>query len=172
MDITLQHTSCSLSDDLQDPIDWDRVPKPYTLRNLNPHLPTCTLLEVMPHEDLQGRFEDLETIAQRYGSHARAEFGYRSEHPYRSISQETRLILGMLALPRQLVAGTQKRLFGEVSELVSTYQLHAISHALFRPMLPFWRGESWMDVCRRAELMQARRDAITAQVKELLELGR
>ena len=153
-------------------INWDWIPQPYTLRNLRPCLPKSTLLEVMPPEDLQGRSEDLETAAQRYESYARAEYAYDSEHPYRSITQETRLILGVMALPGQLVAGTQKRLFGEISELVTTYQLHAIGHALFNPLMPFWSGENWGDVCRRAELMQARRDAITAQVKELLELGR
>jgi hypothetical protein len=125
----------------------------------------------MPPEALQGRSEDFETAAQRYEDYARAEFGGDSNHPYRSVTQATRLILGVLALPRQLVAGTQKRLFGEASELVTTYQLHAIGHALFNPLMPFWRGEAWGNVCRRAELMQARRDAISAQVQELLELG-
>jgi hypothetical protein len=158
--------------DWQDPINWDWIPQPYTLRNLRPHLPTCSLQEVMPPEALQGRNEDLETVTQRYEDYARAEFDDHSDHPYGSVAQETRLILGVMALPRQLVTGTQKRLFGEASELVTTYKLHAIGHALFDPLMPFWGGEAWADVIRRAELMQRRRDAITAQVQELLELGR
>jgi len=168
----LQLITTEQHQDWQDPINWDWITQPYTLRNLRPHLPKCTLLEVMPPEALQGRSEDFDTAAQRYGDYARAEFGSESDHPYRSVTQETRLILGVVALPGQLVAGTQKRLFGEVSELVTTYQLHAIGHALFNPLMPFWREEAWGDVCRRAELMQARRDAISAQVQELLELGR
>ncbi len=172
MNDVLELSVSELNQDWQDPINWDWIPQPYTLRNLRPHLPKCTLLEVMPPQPLQGRCEDFDTAAQRYGDYARSEFGVDCDHPYRSVTQETRLILGVVALPGQLVAGTQKRLFGEVSELVTTYQLQAIGHALFNPLMPFWRGEAWGDVCRRAELMQARRDAISAQVQELLELGR
>ncbi len=172
MDDLLVLSSPEQHQDWQDPINWNWIPQPYTLRNLRPHLPTCSLQEVMPPEDLQGRSEDFDTAAQRYGDYARAEFGGDSDHPYRSVTQETRLILGVLALPRQLVAGTQKRLFEEARELVTTYQLHAIGHALFNPLMPFWKGEAWGDVCRRAERTQARRDAISAQVQELLELGR
>jgi hypothetical protein len=168
----LEVSSPEQGQDWQDTINWDWILQPYTLRNLKPHLPTCTLLEAMPPEDLQGRSEDFDSAAQRYEDYTRAEFGGDRDHPYRSVTQETRLILGVLALPRQLVTGTQKRLFGEVSEQLTTYQLHAIGHALFNPLIPFWRGENWGDVCRRAELMQARRDAISAQVQELLELGR
>ena len=173
MAITQQHTTCSLSDDLQDPIDWDLVPGRFgKIHNLQPRLPKCTLQEVLPPEELEGRRETWEEIEQRYRSYARSEFGYRSPDPYRSIEFETKLILGVLALPRQLVLGTYKRLFGEISEMPSTWELFAVAFALFDPPQPFWGKESWMDVCRRAELMQARRDAITAQVKELLELGR
>jgi hypothetical protein len=171
--ITQQHTTCSLSDDWKDPINWEFVPGRFgKIQNLQPRLPKCTLQEVLPPEELEGRRETWEGIEQRYRSYARSEFGYRSSDPYRSIKFETKLILGVLALPRQLVLGTYKRLFGEISEMPSTWELFAVAFALFDPPQLFWGKESWLDVCSRAELMQMRRDAITAQVKELLELGR
>ncbi|MCP9831851.1 hypothetical protein KBZ14_05960 [Synechococcus sp. HJ21-Hayes] len=173
MATTLQHTSCSSSDDWQDPVNWELVLGRFgRIQNLQPRLPQCTLQEVAPPEELQGRREAWDDIGQRYRDHARSEVGYKGADPYRSIACETRLILGVLALPRQLVLGTYKRLFGEISEMPSTWELFAVAFALFDPPRLFWGKESWMDVCRRAELMQARRDAITAQVQELLELGR
>lgn len=173
MTITQQHTSCSLSDDWQDPIDWDLIPGHFgKIQNVQPLLPKCSLREVMPHEEVEGRRESWEEVEQRYRDYASCEFEYGSTHPYRSISFETRLILGVLGLPRQLVWGTCKRLFGEVPDMPSTWELFAVGFALFNPPRLFWREDSWSDVCRRAEMKQARRDAITVQVQELLELGR
>ncbi len=173
MTITQQHTACSISDDFQDPIDWGLIPGHFgKIRNVKPLLPKCNLLEVMPHEDVEGRREPWEAVEQRYRNYAAQEFEYGSATPYRSISFEVRLILGVLGLPRQLVWGTCKRLLGEVPDMPSTWELFAVGFALFNPPRSFWGRDSWIDVCRRAELMQAHRDAITAQVQELLELGR
>lgn len=159
--------------DWQDPVDFDQVPGRYTLNNLNPRLPVdgADLRDVMPPDHLQGRMESWEEAEQRLDSYARSEFGYDSPDPYRSITLETKLLVGTLALPAKLVRGTYKRLFGEISETPSTYALCAVAHALFQPPMQFWGGESWFDVCRRAELAAERRARITAQVKELLALG-
>jgi len=171
--ITQQHTSCSLSNDWQDPVNWELVLGRFgRIQNIQPLLPKCNLLEVMPHEDVEGRREPWEAVEQRYRNYAAQEFEYGSATPYRSISFEARLILGVLALPEQLVRGTCKRLFGEVPDMPSTWELFAVGFALFNPSRSFWGKDSWLDVCRRAEMKQARRDAITAQVQELLELGR
>lgn len=171
----MQRTNRSAAADLTtgwvDPVNWDWVPGPFVLRNLNPRLPSdgVDLQDVVPPE--QGRVESWEEHRQRAESDARAEFGYGQPHPYRSITAETRLMVGTLALPEKLLQGTFKRLFGEMTDIPTTWQVRAVAFALFNPPLAFWGGESWDAVCRRAEVYAQRRQRITAQVKALLALG-
>jgi len=170
---TASLASASLSTDWADPIDLGLVAGRFNLRNLNPRLPAdgVDLQDVMPPDDMQGRIESWEDVRLRAESYARSEFGYKSPHPYRSISQETRLLVGSLALPERLLAGAQIRLFGGRTDNPSTWQVHAVAFALFNPPMVFWAGESWTDVCHRAEFCAKRRERITAQVKALLALG-
>lgn len=171
--VLVQDSAISVQRDWIDPIDVARVADQFKLRHLNPHLPAdgVDLLDVIPPDNSRGRYESWEEHRQRAESNARAEFGYESPNPYRSISQETRLLVGTLRLPKQLLAGTFKRLFGGLAETPSTWQVHAVAHALFDPPMLFCARESWGDVCRRAEFYAKRRERITAQVRELLALG-
>jgi len=154
-----------------DPVDLDRLAGRFTLKNLDPRLPAdgVDLRDVLP--TYQGRVESWEEHRQRAESEARAEFGYGQPHPYRSITAETRLMVGTLALPEKLLQGTFKRLFGEMTDNPTTWQVRAVAFALFTPLLVFWGGESWDAACRRAEVYAQRRQRITAQVKALLALG-
>jgi len=81
------------------------------------------------------------------------------------------LMVGTLALPEKLLQGTFKRLFGEMTDIPTTWQVRAVAFALFKPPLLFWAGQSWDDVCCRAEVYAQRRQRITAQIKALLALG-
>lgn len=170
---TASLASASLSTDWEDPIDFVLVAGRYNLGNLDPRLPAegADLRDVAPPEHLQGRSESWEEFRLRAESHARSEFGYGEQDPYRLICPETRLLVGTLALPGKLLTGTFKRLFGETSDTLTAWQLLAVAHALFNPPAPFWTGESWADVCHRAEIYAKRRERITAQVKQLLALG-
>lgn len=154
-------------------IDWSRAAAPYIAKNLSPRLPGhgADLLDVQPHTSRQGRLESWNEIELRYESYALCEMDSSSDNPYRSIDDSTKLILGTLALPGALVRGTCKRLFGEYPEAVTTWQLHAIAHALFNPDRYLWGKTTWSDVCRWAELHAQRRTAVTEQVKELIRLG-
>jgi hypothetical protein len=148
------------------------VQGPFKLQNVNPHFPSCGvgLLDVRPHSDQQGRMESWDDVQHRYEGYAHSEFGYGTKFPYRSISQEVKLIVGTLALPQSLVFGTYKKLFVEFSETPSTWEVHAVAHALFNPDRAFW-GERWSDVCDRANFLAMKRNRIATQVKELLALG-
>ena len=161
------------SDSDQFDIDWSRAVAPYIPKKVNPRLPgyQADLLDVQPNESVQGRLESWEEIEQRYHSYARSEMDFSSDYPYRSIDDSTKLILGTLALPKSLLRGTCKRLFGDYPDLVTTWQLHAVAHALFDPQKNFWGTTAWSDVCRRAEALSRKRAAITDQVKELIRLG-
>jgi hypothetical protein len=163
----------NLSTDWEDPIDFDLVAGRFKLRNLGPRLPAegVDLRDVMPSDVSQGRKESWEEVRLRAENYARSEFGYNSPYPYQSISQETRLLVGTLALPEKLLQGTFKRLFGEMTDIPTTWQVLAVAFALFNPPMAFWGSESWADVCNRAEMFAKRRERITAQVKELLALG-
>jgi hypothetical protein len=154
-----------------DPINWDLLPGPFVLRNLDPRLPAdgVDLRDVLP--TYQGRVESWEEHRQRAESDALAECSRGEPDPHRSITAETRLIWGTLALPEGLLRGTFTRLFGEMSDIPTTWQVRAVAFALFNPPMPFWAGQSWDDVCRRAEVYAQRRQRITAQVKALLALG-
>lgn len=154
-------------------IDWSRALAPYTPTKVNPRLPghQADLLDVQPKDSVQGRLESWEDIEQRYRSYARSEMDFSSDDPYRSIDDSTKLVLGTLALPGGLVRGTCKRLFGDYPELVTTWQLHAVAHALFDPQKNFWGTTAWSDVCCRAEALSRKRAAVTTQVKELIQLG-
>ena len=154
-------------------IDWSRASAPYIRKNVNPRLPGrgADLIEVQLPTSMQGRLESWDEIEQRYQSYALSEMDFSSDTPYRSIDDSTKLILGTLALPRALVRGASRRLFGDYPDLVTTWQLHAIAHALFDPRRNFWGKTNWSDVCRRAELHAQRRTAVTEQVKELIRLG-
>ena len=165
--------AADLLEDLADPIDFALVPGLFKLVNLNPRLPAdgVDLRDVMPSDDSQGRNESWEEVRLRAESYARSEFGYNSPHPYRSISQETRLLVGTLALQEKLLQGTFKRLLGEMTDIPTTWQVLAVAFALFNPPMAFWGSESWADVCNRAEMFAKRRERITAQVKKLLALG-
>lgn len=165
--------TADLLEDWADPIDFDLVPGLFKLVNLNPRLPAdgVDLRDVIPPGDLQGRCESWEEHRQRAESYARSEFGYRDPHPYRSITAESRLMVGTLALPEKLLQGTFKRLFGETTEIITTWQIRAVAFALFNPPMAFWGSESWAEVCHRAEMYAKRRERITAQVKKLLALG-
>jgi hypothetical protein len=154
-----------------DPVDLDRLAGRFTLKNLDPRLPAdgADLRDVLP--TYQGRVESWEEHRQRAESDARSEYGYRKPHPYRSITEESRLMVGTLALPEKLLQGTFKRLFGELSDIPTTWQVRAVAFALFNPPISFWGRQRWDDVCRRAELAAERRARITSQVKDLLALG-
>lgn len=167
------YADASLSTDWPDPIDFGLVAGRFNLRNLTPRLPAdgVDLRDVLPPDASQGRYESWEDVRHRAESHASQEFGYNSPHPYRSISQEARLLVGTLALPERLLTGAQIRLFGGRTDNPSTWQVHAVAFALFNPPMAFWAGESWADVCHRAEFYAKRRERITAQVKALLALG-
>jgi hypothetical protein len=159
--------------DWTDPLNLDWVAGPFKLPNIDPRLPVdgADLRYVMPHEDAQGRSESWEGVRQRAESYARCEFGYDDPHPYMSITEESRLMVGTLALPEMLLRGTYKSLFGETTEFVTTWQVRAVAFALFNPDLNFWGSESWESVCRRAEAYAKRRERITAQVQQLLSMG-
>ena len=165
--------SAGLLEYWKDPCDFELVPGPFKLGNLNPRLPAdgADLRDVMPPGDLQGRCESWEEVRQRAESYARSEFGNSASHPYRSITAESRLMVGTLALPEKLLQGTFKQLFGETTEHPTTWQVRAAAFALFNPPMAFWGSESWADVCNRAEMYAKRRERITAQVKKLLALG-
>ena len=165
--------AAGLLEDWEDQIDFDLVPGPFKLGNLDPRLPTdgVNLQDVIPPEALQGRCESWEEVRQRAESYARSEFGYRAQHPYRSITTESRLMVGTLALPEKLLQGTFKQLFAETTEHPTTWQVRAVAFALFNPPMAFWGSESWADVCHRAEMYAKRRERITAQVRALLALG-
>ena len=154
-------------------IDWSLALAPYIPTKVNPRLPgdQADLLDVQPTDSVQGRLESWEEIEQRYRSYARSEMDFSSDDPYRSIDDSTKLVLGTLALPDLLVRGTCKRLFGDYPDLVTTWQLHAIAHALFDPQKNFWGTTAWSDVCCRAEALSRKRAAVTTQVKELIRLG-
>jgi hypothetical protein len=177
LNFTMQSASslatASLSTDWEDPIDFDLVKGHFKLGNLDPRLPAegVDLRDVMPSDVSQGRNESWEEVRLRAESYARSEFGHKSPHPYRSISQETRLLVGTLALPEKLLQGTFKRLLGEMTDIPTTWQVRAVAFALFNPPMAFWGSESWADVCHRAEMYAKRRERITAQVRELLALG-
>jgi len=166
-------SAASVQDAWEDLIDFELVAGRFKLRHLNPQLPadSVDLRDVIPPDDWQGRYESWEEHRQRAESYARGEFGYKSPHPYQSISPETRLLVGTLALPAKLLTGTFKRLFGEPTETPSTWQVCAIAHALFNPPMLFSGRESWKSVCQRAEILTKRRKRITTQVKKLLALG-
>ena len=158
--------------DWTDPVDLDLVTGRFNLNNLDPRLPAdgADLRYVIPPDHAQGRSESWEEVRQRAESYARSEFGYRDPHPYRSITAESRLMVGTLALPEKLLRGTFKRLFGELTDIPTTWQVRAVAFALFNPAMPFWGGESWDSVCRRAEVYAKRRERIKAQVQQLLAL--
>lgn len=161
------------SDSDQVEIDWSRAVSPYVPRNIDPCLPSndADLIDVQPPKSLQGRLESWDEVQQRYQSYALCGMDLSANNPYRGIDDSTKLVLGALALPGGLVRGTCKRLFGDYPEVVTTWQLHAIAHALFNPHKNFWGNDGWRDVCRRADLVSRRRAAITDQVKELIRLG-
>ena len=161
------------SNDCDCPINFDWVASPFKLGNLNPFFPDegVDLRDFMPSEPLQGRSESWEQVFSRGESYARSEFGYGKKNPYRSITPQTRLLIGTLALPKPLLIGTFKRLFVEFADIPNTWQVHAVAHALFNPPMAFWGGESWANVCYRAEMYVKRRELITAQVRQLLARG-
>ncbi len=153
-----------------DPVDLDRLAGRFTLKNLDPRLPVdgVDLRDVLP--TYQGRVESWEEHRQRTASDALTECSHHEPHPYRSITAETRFIWGTLALPEKLLRGTFKRLFGEMTDIPTTWQVRAVAFALFNPAMPFWGGESWDSVCRRAEVYAERRERIKAQVQQLLAM--
>jgi len=173
MDRTLSLVNERFSYGCHDLIDFDLVASRFTLGNLNPFLPDegVDLRYVMPSELLEGRRESWDEVFLRVKSYARSEFGYGEIHPYRSVTQETRLLVGTLALPKKLLRGTFKRLFVEFTDIPSTWQVHAVAHALFNPSIAFWAGKSWANVCYRAGMYAKRRELITAQLRQLLALG-
>jgi len=160
--------------DWQEPeIDWLRAVAPYVPKNISPCLPGqgADLIDVKPPQPQQGRLESWNEVQQRYESYAMCGMDFTARNPYLGMDDDTKLILGTLLLPQALVRGTCRRLFGECPELVTTWQLHAIAHALFNPCKNFWGKDSWSDCRRRAEVLCQRRAAVTQQVKELIKLG-
>ena len=165
--VTQQHAEELES--LEDPIDWGLVAEPFTTNHINPRLPRkeVDLRQVMPPKSQQGRSESWNEAEGRYKDWVRAEYRYGEPLPYRSINPEVRLIVGLLALPRELTLGAAKWLFGESVENPTVYQLLAIAHALFNPPFYFWGGQRWPEVLLEAE---QRLDIITA-LEEILEMG-
>ena len=165
--VTKQHAE--ELEDWEDPIDWGLVTERFTSNDIYPRLPRkgVDLRQIMPAKDRQGRSESWNEAEGRYKDWVRAEYGYDKQDPSQSINQEVRMMVGILALPRELTMGTAKRLFGESVEYPTVYQLLAVAHALFNPSFYFWGHQRWSEVLLQAE---QRVDTI-ATLEELIERG-
>lgn len=159
--------------------DLVAVAREFTIDKLNPRWPMRGALSKWEQSDGHYcRQETWDETASRWRSYAEGECNPFSPDPYADCEFETRLMVGTLELPIELLQAAHKRLFGEVTDEPASEDVRAIGCALFHWQTfgyTYRDGKTWKMYCKNAEANSspdgyelARRERVKGAVADLL----
>ena len=134
----------------------------YRLSDLDPHLPKVTLERVLPED--QGGSASWDAWLEHYESLALE--GYNEDT---GLEEWIRVRLGALSLPREILLGAHKRIFGSLTEHPTEFAITVLATALFTTYSSYsFDRHKLINLYEKARFEQKRRLKLEADIKGLL----
>jgi len=134
----------------------------YRLSDLDPHLPEVTLERVLPED--QGGSASWDAWREHYEGLALE--GYNEDT---GLEEWIRIRLGALSLPREILLGAHKRIFGSLTEHPTEFAITVLATALFTTYSSYsFDRHKLINLYEKARFEQKRRLKLEADIKGLL----